>query len=294
MPNSGAKSKRWKSLAIGISAQGNVDFSNADFGDEKIPDKATEDAASTESAAPTSSVDNNDKTDPTVADKADSMSSEFPSLSGGGPQSQNFNAQPQAWNSTALRQTQPLQQTPVQRPGALAGTQQREGSIQQSQHPSAQTDTSFHFGSGMDSQYDGQRSSAARSDNNSTQMSTSDDFPPLGGNLGGVTRLDREGGMLQGSGFGTGLGSSAFGQSRNGGVGGHMGGQGDRFQNSAMNNDGNPTSLLDSELTFEHEPGYTLTQIQHCVHLQTLTALRTCPQTLKEKRRGSVMRATLQ
>lgn len=233
---------KWRGLNLGVSTNGALDFANADFGDN-YQGAGSKDEPKEEDASDV--PDSDSKFDPIDMSKADaSLLSEFPSLSGGGPQSQNPNNMSQAWNSTALRQAQPSQQTPVQRPGGPPGSQQREPSVQQSQQSSHQPENPFHFGSSMEGQYDGQRSSAARSENNSAQTGTADDFPPLGGGLNGDSRHDRQGGLLQGSGFGAGLGSNTFGQSRSG-VPGQTNGQGERANDMSLSEGGFGAGAMD-------------------------------------------------
>lgn len=233
--------KRWRSLNLEVSRDGALDFENIDFGD--TPRGAgSEDATEEEDTISQHRSISDSRLGFIDKNRADDSSSrEFPSLSGGGPQSQNSNTMSQAWNSTALRQAPSTQQTPVQRPGAPPVTQQRDTSAQQA---SNQSDNSFHFGSGMEGQYDGQRSSAARPENNTSQSGPADEFPPLGGVLNGETRHDRQGGgMLQGSGFGAGLGSNTFGQSRNS----QLNGQGDRATDLSPNDGGFGGGSLDRE-----------------------------------------------
>jgi len=148
--------------------------------------------------------------------------SEFPSLSGGGPQMQNQNAVPQAWNSNAVRQSATPQQGSIQRPPGHAGPTQREPSgqqqppIQQQQQqplppPQSHQEDSFRFGAPVEAQFDGRGSATQRSETNSSQLGVTDDFPPLGGGMNGDTRHDRQGGMMQAGGFGSGPGGNAFG-----------------------------------------------------------------------------------
>jgi len=135
---------------------------------------------------------------------------------------QNQNAVPQAWNSNAVRQSATPQQGSIQRPPGTTGTAQREPSgqqqppIQQQQQqppqpqPQSHQEDSFRFGAPMEGQFDGRGSAPQRSETTGSQPSAADDFPPLGGGMNGDTRHDRQGGMMQAGGFGSGPGSNTF------------------------------------------------------------------------------------
>jgi len=156
-----------------------------------------------------------------IADKT--VHSEFPSLSGG-PQVQNQNAMPQAWNSNTLRQAAPPQHASSQRPSQpviqqreVSGSQQ---SIQsQSQSQSQQLDAGFGSIGSVEGQFDGQRQPA-----NSSQSGAADDFPPLGGATNGE-RQERQNSILQGPTFSAGVNGNGFGEGRVAGLGQAVNGQ---------------------------------------------------------------------
>jgi len=152
------------------------------------------------------------------------VNSEFPSLSGG-PQVQNQNAMPQAWNSSTLRQAAPPQQSTGPRPSQPA-IQQREPSgpqqpTQPPQSQSQQPDAGFGYIGSLEGQFDGQRQAT-----NASQSGAADDFPPLGGGMNGE-RQERQNSILQGPTFSAGVNGNAFGDGRVAGLGQATNGQGE-------------------------------------------------------------------
>jgi len=193
------KKPKFRYVTVDLDADGMLDLSGLGLGNAPRDSAAAVDAIAA-TAAVTAPLEGLVQRPFVRESEANTSSdSEFPSLSGGGPQSQS-SANMADWSTPSIRGAQAPSQNPVQRPGA---SQPRDASSQPPESNSS-------FSQGFDSQFDVHRATS-QSEANQMRSTTTDDFPPLGGGLNGNSRHEGQADVAPGSNNASAIGGNAFG-----------------------------------------------------------------------------------